>query len=180
MLSRNRETNTDVRYSVAMRVGALVNISFTEHWGLETGLQLSNLLNETKSVTGNLTSVTDKTLSYLGIPLFAVYTPVRAGRFSLYASAGPMFEYGFYSKGVTKSYINGGRYGGQDKFKSSCSDPIWSLNANLGAQYKVSSVGTLFIQPGLSWHMGGKGNNESLYTAKPLLFSLAGGFRFLF
>ena len=180
LLSRNRETNTDVDYSVTMRVGALVNISFTERWGLETGLQLSNLKNVYKSDTGNLTSVTDKTVSYLGIPLYAVYTPVRVGKFSLYASAGPMFEYGFFCKGSTGTYIDGKWHGGRDNFKYYCSDPIWSLNANLGAQYKVSSVGTLFIQPGLSWHLRGEGNNESLYTAQPLLFSLGGGFRFLF
>ena len=179
VLSRNRPTTNEVRHSVAMRVGAMFNLSFSEHWGVETGLQLSNLQTQTKSVTGDMTYVTDKTISYVGVPLLAVYTPFRVGNFAFYASAGPMFEYGFHSFGKEESYIGKERLT-QDKIEGRESDAILSLGLNMGAQWMFWDLGGLFFQPGLSWHIVGEGNTESFYTAHPLSFAFAAGFRFNF
>ncbi|MBR3075734.1 MAG: PorT family protein [Bacteroidales bacterium] len=179
LLSRNKATQTDVNHSVALRVGALMQLSFSEHWGLESGLQLSNLETVTRSVTSNMTASAGKTMSYLGVPLHVVYTPFRLGRFALYASAGPMLEYGFRSVSVDESYIGSERVS-YDKITRRENDFIWSLEANLGAQWNVGGLGGLFIQPGISWHFAGGDNQESFYTAHPLSFALSAGFRFMF
>lgn len=179
LLSRNKLNQTETRYGVALRVGAMFSYSFTQHWGVESGLQLTNLQNQTRSVTGNVTTVTDKTISYLGIPLLIVYTPLRFDRFSLYTSAGPMFEYGFRSFGTAKSYI-GEEQVGRERIGEKESDAIFSVGLNLGAQYMVANFGGLFVQPGLSWHIAGESNAESFYTKHPLAFSVAAGFRFNF
>ena len=179
LLSRNKLNQTETRYGVALRVGAMFSYSFTQHWGVESGLQLTNLQNQTRSVTGNVTTITDKTISYLGIPLLVVYTPLRLDRFSLYTSAGPMFEYGFRSFGTVKSYI-GEEQVGRERIGEKESDAIISVGLNLGAQYMVTNFGGLFVQPGMSWHIAGEGNTESFYTKHPLAFSVAAGFRFNF
>lgn len=179
LLSRNKPSQTDVHHSVAYRVGAMFNLSLTEHWGMESGLQLTNLQTRTKTVTGDMSSIKDRTISYVGIPLLAVYTPLRYKNFSLYASAGPMFEYGFRSFGKLESYIGDQRQT-QDRFTEKESDTIFSLGANLGAQWYVPDMGALFVQPGLSWHIAGEGNTESFYTKHPLSFGITAGFRFLF
>ncbi len=179
LLSRNKPSETQTRHSVALRVGAMFNLSFTEHWGLETGLQLTNLQTQTKSVSGSITAVKDKTVSYLGVPLLAVYTPLRLDRFSLYTSAGPMFEYGFRSFGKDETYMGGERTD-QSPFSEKESDFAFSLGLNLGVQWMVSSAGAIFVQPGLSWHMAGSGNMETFYTEHPLAFGVTAGFRFGF
>lgn len=179
LLSRNKPNQTETNYSVAMRVGAMFNLSFSPHWGIESGLQLTNLQAQTKSVTGNVTNLTDKTISYIGIPLLVVYTPLRLDRFSLYTSAGPMFEYGFRSFGTVESYI-GEEQVGREKIGNKESDAIFSVGLNIGAQWQLADFGGLFVQPGVSWHMAGEGNTESFYTKHPLAFSLAAGFRFTF
>lgn len=179
LLSRNKPNQTETNYSVAMRVGAMFNLSFSPHWGIESGLQLTNLQARTKSVTGNVTTLTDKTISYIGIPLLAVYTPLRLDRFSLYTSAGPMFEYGFRSFGTVDSYI-GDEQVGSEKIGDKESDAIFSVGLNIGAQWQLADFGGLFLQPGVSWHLAGEGNTESFYTKHPLAFSLAAGFRFTF
>jgi len=179
LLSRNKPNQTETNYSVAMRVGAMFNLSFSPHWGIESGLQLTNLQAQTKSVTGNVTTLTDKTISYIGIPLLAVYTPLRLDRFSLYTSAGPMFEYGFRSFGTVDSYI-GDEQVGSEKIGDKESDAIFSVGLNIGVQWQLADFGGLFVQPGVSWHLAGEGNTESFYTKHPLAFSLAAGFRFTF
>ena len=179
ILSRNKPSTTDVSHSVALRVGALFNYSFTEHWGVETGLQLTNLQTRTKTTTGAVTSATDKTISYIGLPLMVVYTPLRFERLSLYTSAGPMFEYGFRSFGKQENYL-GSEKVEETKFTGKESDAVFSLGLNLGAQWMVTDFGGLFLQPGLSWHLVGDGNTETFYTEHPLSFSVSAGFRFLF
>ena len=179
ILSRNKPSSTDVSHSVALRVGALFNYSFSEHWGVETGLQLTNLQTRTKTTTGSVTSATDKTISYIGLPLMVVYTPLRFERLSLYTSAGPMFEYGFRSFGKQENYL-GSEKVEETKFTGKESDAVFSLGLNLGAQWMVTDFGGLFLQPGLSWHLVGDGNTETFYTEHPLSFSVSAGFRFLF
>lgn len=179
ILSRNKPSSTDVSHSVALRVGALFNYSFSEHWGVETGLQLTNLQTRTKTTTGSVTSATDKTISYIGLPLMVVYTPLRFERLSIYTSAGPMFEYGFRSFGKQENYL-GSEKVEETKFTGKESDAVFSLGLNLGAQWMVTDFGGLFLQPGLSWHLVGDGNTETFYTEHPLSFSVSAGFRFLF
>lgn len=179
ILSRNKPSSTDVSHSVALRVGALFNYSFSEHWGVETGLQLTNLQTRTKTTTGSVTSATDKTISYIGLPLMVVYTPLRFERLSLYTSAGPMFEYGFRSFGKQENYL-GSEKVEETKFTGKESDAVFSLGLNLGAQWMVADFGGLFLQPGLSWHLVGDGSTETFYTEHPLSFSVSAGFRFLF
>ncbi len=179
LLSRNKLNQTETRYGVALRVGAMFSYSFSQHWGVESGIQLTNLQNQTKSVTGSVTTLTNKTISYLGVPLLVVYTPLRLDRFSLYTSAGPMFEYGFRSFGIVESYI-GEEQVGRERISERESDAIFSVGLNIGAQYMVADFGGLFIQPGLSWHIAGEGNTDSFYTKHPLAFSVAAGFRFNF
>ena len=179
LMSRNRATDTKVQHSLAFRIGALFNWSFTEHWGVETGIQLSNLQTRTSAVTGNMTSLTGKTISYIGIPLLAVYTPWRGERLAVYASAGPMFEYGFRSFGTQESYIGSDRIT-SDTFTNREQDAIWSLGLNAGVQWQMNRSGGLFLQPGVSWHLAGEGNTESYYTVHPVSFALTAGFRFSF
>ena len=179
LLSRNRETTTDKRYSIAFRLGLMVNVPLSRHWGVETGVQLSQLQNQTKSVTGNMTTVTDGTLAYIGVPVLVVYTPLHLGPFSAYASAGPMFEYGFRNFGKQKSYM-GTDLVSDDSFTDKLQDLIWSAGANVGVQWLFSRHGGLFLQPGISWHFAGGNNAESYYTEHPLAFSVAAGVRWTF
>ena len=179
LLSRNKPSESESHYSVAMRVGAMFNLSFSEHWGIETGLQLTNLQNQTKSVTGSVTTIKDKTIAYVGIPVMAVWTPLRFDRFSLYASAGPMFEYGFRSLNKDETYI-GSELEGAETYNAAESDAIFSVGMNIGAQWMVSEAGALFIQPGVSWHLAGAGNTETFYTQHPFAFGHTAGFRFGF
>ena len=179
LLSRNRETTTDKRYSIAFRVGLMLNVPLSRHWGVETGVQLSQLQNQTKSVTGNMTTVTDGTIAYIGVPVLAVYTPWTWDRVSVYASAGPMFEYGFRNYGKQKSYM-GTDLVSDESFSDKVQDIIWSAGANVGVQWLFTRHGGLFLQPGISWHFAGNNNTESYYTEHPLAFSVAAGVRLTF
>lgn len=178
-LSRNKETETNVYYNMDLRVGLMIDISLTPAWGLESGVQLSRLGKTVSSSAGELSTSTESSVSYIGVPLLAVYTPLRVRSFSLYASAGPTYEYAYSETWKTSSSIGGvsvASDSGTDKIGASA----WSLGINAGAQFRIGGVGALFLQPGLSWHFRSADAPESYYTVHPLAFTLSAGLRFEF
>lgn len=178
-LSRNKETETNVYYNMDLRVGLMIDISLTPAWGLESGAQLSRLGKTVSSSAGELSTSTESSVSYIGVPLLAVYTPLRVRSFSLYASAGPTYEYAYSETWKTSSSIGGvsvASDSGTDKIGASA----WSLGINAGGQFRIGGVGALFLQPGLSWHFRSADAPESYYTVHPLAFTLSAGLRFEF
>ena len=110
----------------------------------------------------------------------AVYTPWSGRHLSVYLSAGPSVEYGFRSSGNIREVIGNLAPVVRNIDKYTPGDFIWSLGANVGAQWAFGNFGALFVQPGVSWHIAGENSPESYYTANPVAFNLSGGFRILF
>ncbi|MBO6170185.1 MAG: outer membrane beta-barrel protein [Bacteroidales bacterium] len=179
LLSRNRSTVTETDYSMLYRVGLLANVKLARHWSIETGVQLSRLKSEVVSKSGTMSTQTSNDQYYLGVPLLAVYTPWEGRNLSVYLSAGPMAEYGIKLSGSVREVI-GGNVNMNNIESSSPGDWIWSLGANAGVQLQLGRLGAIFAQPGVSWHMPGQEVQESYYTANPVAFNLAFGFRLLF
>ena len=180
LLSRNKATENEVRHSMPIRLGVAVNVPFSEHWSVESGLMVSNLLSSTMAISGDMKSVTDRNTVYLGIPLLAVYTPFRGERFSAYVSAGPSFEYSPFGFVTQKSYINSKQVSSERVTAASVKDVTWSLGFTAGVQWQFSRAAGLFLQPGLSWHFAGDGNVETYYTSRPVAFAVAAGIRLSF
>ena len=180
VLSRNKSTITDIKHRLVYRLGLMANVPLSRRWSVETGVQLSRLASDVVSTSGGLTSSTHTDMHYFGIPLMAVYTPWSGRHLSLYVSAGPSVEYGFRSSGNIREVIGelAPKITNIDAFVPG--DFIWSLGANVGAQWEFANFGALFVQPGVSWHIAGENSPESYYTANPVAFNLSGGFRILF
>ena len=178
-LSRNKSTTTDVDHSVAARFGMMVGVSLTPRWGVETGLMLTALDMNSKSQTGSMVSFTKRGTWYAGVPLLAVYTPLRIGRFSLYTSAGPMVEYSFVNNWNTSSYVSG-RLIDETSGSDEGGDLIFSAGVNAGVQWSMGPLGGIFLQPGLSWHFAREDAPDSYYTVHPLALSVSAGLRLQF
>lgn len=178
LLSRNRSTETQTEYSLAYRAGILVNLQLSKHWSVESGLQLSRLAGTVTSSVGSISTQTKNTMLYLGIPVYAVYTPWEGRNLGIYFSAGPMAEYGVLMTGSVRETI--GTVVNTTHDAVFPKDFIFSLGANAGLQLKIGSLAALFVQPGISWHIPSANSPESYYTAQPLAFTLGGGLRVLF
>ncbi|MBQ3941233.1 MAG: PorT family protein [Bacteroidales bacterium] len=180
VLSRNKSTVTDIKHRLVYRVGIMANVPLSRRWSIETGLQLSRLASDVISTSGTMTSSTHTDMHYFGVPLMAVYTPWSGRHLSVYLSAGPSVEYGFRSSGNIREVIGNLAPVVRNIDKYTPGDFIWSLGANVGAQWAFGNFGALFVQPGVSWHIAGENSPESYYTANPVAFNLSGGFRILF
>ena len=176
MLSRNRPSSTEASHRQQLRVSLGVNYEFAPHWSIGSGLTYSILRSDYTTQSGTTETQTARQLHYVGVPLNVQFRVVKWGPLSLYLNAGPMLETAVGVRVTTHSYVSGTMTLDQQE-KLSCKDWRWSLNAGAGAQLQLFKGGSLFVQPGISWHIPNNGDVESFYSARPLAFALDFGFR---
>jgi hypothetical protein len=179
-VNRNKASSTEARHWQNFRAGLLVNYAFSPRWSVETGVEYTSLQARQNTLSGNSNMVADRHFNYLGIPLNVQFRPLEMGQFSLYLSAGPMFEFLVGSRERSQSFANGVLVFEEEPHPLDLSDRRWSLNAGLGLQWQPFRFGALFIQPGVSWHLpGGENAPETFYSTRPVAFDLIFGARFL-
>ena len=176
LVSRNKQTEVQTSHRIDYQVGLMVSYNFTKHLGIESGVELTHLGSVKTSTSGSLSTVTEESFDYLGVPLRLVYTPLQLGRLSGYISAGPEVEWGIThlwrsSDNLDNNYISG----------SDCpGDWVFSGNINAGLQYSPWNSGAFFIQPGVVYRVTGERALESYYTTHPWSFRISAGYRIIF
>ena len=179
MLSRNRESTTTANHRRMPRVSLGVNYGFASRWSIGTGLTYSALRSDYTTLSGTTETQTTRYLHYLGIPLNLQYQLLEWKKLSLYLIGGPMVETAVAARVDTRSYVSGG-LASEQRENPACRDWRWSLNAGTGVQLQLFRYGSLFVQPGFSWHIPKNGGVESAYTARPFSFEMDFGLRWSF
>lgn len=178
MVSRNKTSTLEEEHSQLTRFQFSVHYRFLPHWGTESGLVLSRLQSRFESSSGQSQSITQRQISYLGIPLYLHYQALQSRRLGLYLQAGPMYEITLDTPSTTWNYIAGSEQSSRTD-NTYIRDDIWSFNVNAGVQLRLFRHGAIFVQPGFSWHFAGENNLETYYTTHPAAFSLSLGYRVL-
>ena len=176
MISRNKTTTTETSHSQTARFAFGLKLNFLPRWGMETGLMLSTLNSISTTYSGSNHFVTEKTVEYLGVPLYLHYDAVEWQRLSLYIIAGPMYEFATSMHSVSTSYMNGKSMPSATD-DTLTDDSIWSANAGVGLQLAISDRSALFVQPGFSYHFKGSAGLETFYSAHPASFNITLGYR---
>jgi len=177
---RNKASSTEAKHWQNFRVGLMANYAFTPRWSVETGVQYTSLQARLNTESGNGNVVADRRFNYLGIPLNVQFKPLEFSQFSLYVSAGPMYEFLLDSREKSQTFAGGLLVFEEEPHALELRDHRWSLNAGVGLQWQPFSFGAFFIQPGLSWHIPGREDApETFYSTRPVAFDLVFGARFL-
>lgn len=177
LLSRNRPSSTVATHRQLIRVSLGVNYEFAPRWSVGSGLSYSILRSDYTTVSGTTETRSVRHLHYLGVPLNLQFNLLEWKRLSLYVYAGPMLEAAVGANVKTTSFVSEVMVSQQTE-RLIPKDWRWSLNAGAGAQLQLFRNGSLFVQPGISWHIPGNSSVESFYTAHSLAFSFDFGFRF--
>lgn len=178
MLSRNKASTTDASHSQSAKLALTLKVNLDYRWGIETGIVSSTLKSEFNTVVGNSSTFTERTITYLGIPLFATYNVFEWNRFSLFVNAGPMYEFTTGTDMVSRSYVNG-TLAESKSDHGLYEDRKWSLNASAGLQLRVSDHSALFVQPGVSYHFKDDSALETFYTEHPASYNITFGYRII-
>ncbi len=176
MLSRNKASTTVTSHSQSAKIALGLKVNLLPKWGVETGLVHTTLRSEYATSAGSADSYTERKLDYLGIPLYLHWNALDWGRLHLYACAGPMLEFCSGGTTSTRSTLDGVRMS-DDSGKVSVKDRLWSLGAAAGVQFQITNYGSLFVQPGFSYHFKGNPDVESFYTEHPASLNFTFGYR---
>ena len=179
MMSRNKVSTTDATHSQSARLALGIAIGITERWGVETGIVTSTLTSSFNTEAGSSYGYTNRTMKYLGIPLYARFNALQKGRLGLYLNAGPMYEFCTGINTDNSTYI-GGKLTGHDVDNTKIEDIKWSLNAGGGVQLRVFKHGAIYVLPGVSYHIPSNSPVENFYTEHPLSASVTFGYNFVF
>ena len=178
MLSRNKASTTDASHYQSAKLALTLKVNLDYRWGIETGIVSSTLKSEFNTVAGSTMTISERTITYLGIPLFVSYNLFEWNRLSMYLDVGPMYEFSTGTDLASRSYV-GGALTETSNDRSTYEDSKWSANAGAGLQLRVSDHSALFVQPGVSYHFKDDSALETFYTEHPASYNITFGYRAL-
>lgn len=137
-------------HAFPLQIGARVSLSWSERWSIDSGLTFMHFTSWNAASRQNM--------EFFGIPLYVNYTIGSARNFSFYASAGGQAFKCFAGNSPDKPWL-------------------FSCGLGAGAEYHISPLVSLYVQPGVDWYFH-TGESRHYYTENPFAFSLSVGFRF--
>lgn len=114
-------------------------------------------------------------LHFLGIPVnLRYYAPWSFQKLDIYASAGVMAE-----KCISGQIKTGNPQAPKYSYAGSEDRPfLFSVNAAAGLQYSFAGNFAVFIEPGIGLYLKNGSHLRTIYTERPLTFTVNVGFRF--
>lgn len=174
-----REISTSKRHYQPIRVGLAAAWDFSGRFSLESGLTYSYLVSDLSSGTASDRYDIRQTLHYVGVPLDLNFSIWKASGFDLYLSAGVLAEKCVGGNTATSYFLD-------SKLSEKISEGIsekpwqWSAGASVGVRYDFNKYIGLYAEPGLSYYFDDGSFIESVYSDRPLNFTLSLGLRFSF
>lgn len=173
---RSFESYPDVSYSLPISFGFTVRKDLNRYIGVESGLMYTYLSTTFKRGGTNQSEV-KSSLHYLGIPLNLVVYLWRNERWNIYLSGGGMVEKGLQA--VYSGYLSDNNGTIHKSRKEGIDGLQWSINASIGASYRLYGDWSLYFEPRFS-HYFDCGQPASIRTDKSLGFGLSAGIRYAF
>jgi RNA polymerase sigma-70 factor (ECF subfamily) len=143
---------------------------------IEAGLSYTQMKSKTMTGSADAYVLEQQRLRYLGLPFRLGYKYFGTARFSLYASAGIMFELPIHGTLDVQHF-----YSGDATFrnKSALSVPCqWSTSLGTGAQFNLTPHLGIYLEPSLQYFIPDGSDIQSYRTEHPLQLTLPFGIRF--
>lgn len=167
-----------VRHHQPLRFGLTLNYSLGDRWSLETGIAYTRQKSDITDGNSSNSSwrQTNQQLNYIGIPVNLSYSIWKNRWLNIYASAGVMME----------KMVKGEQTIRQMKYnecQSARSEDVhisplqFSLNAAVGADFRLNRTVSLYAEPGFSYHFENNASVSTLYNDYPLGANLTFGLR---
>jgi len=159
---KNTKTSIVSKHNIPLRLGISLQYQLNNRLALYSGISYTYLKSEISVPLYN--NSYDQKLSYLGIPFGISWQIWSANQISIYLSGGTMIEKCISAK-VTDGKLN--VYPWQ-----------WSVNASVGAEYKIIRQLGIYLEPSLGYYFDDGTSLEHYYKERPLAPSIQFGLRF--
>lgn len=177
--NQGRIADRRIRHRLPVHAGASVAYRINNRVSIEAGIAYSYLSADIHEGSDSYYFAGDQSLHYIGIPVGVRVRAISWKNFDIYVGAG--FEAEKCISGtLKKAYVINGQTR-DDGHESIRVRPLqWSVNAGAGVQYNISPLVGIYAEPGLSYYFDNGSDIETIYSEKPLNFSLNVGLRISF
>jgi len=168
---------SNVKHKMPVSVGVSVRVELNRLWAIESGIFYTMLSSELQSGKETVYYEQEQRLHYIGIPLKFSRTIWKNRHFDVYASVGGAVEK-CASGELKPTYVMG-----QEQHIKKKSDDIriselqWSVDAAVGAQYKLTKELGIFAEPGIAYYFDDGSNVQTIRKEHPTNFRLQFGLR---
>lgn len=172
---QGEHTINDVDHHLPVRVGFAISFPLSDRLSIGTGLSYTYLATDIFSGSHYSYFDSSQTVHFIGVPLSLSYRVFSVGRFDAYAIGGAMVEKAVHGRVHEAYFLNGTEYN-----TSTASTPLpwqFSLTLSAGFQYNISPTLGIFAEPGLQYYLPDNSSLRTIYSDKPLNFSLNLGLR---
>lgn len=165
-------------YYPPLSFGITVGIPLHGRWELQSGLVYTLLIT-----TGNISSSSNTKgtgrieENYLGIPVALSYAILQRPSFSMYILGGGKIDKGVSLVEKTFTYDSNDNLLNQTYYQYSISGFQFSLDAGIGASYRLYRFINWYLEVGGAWYIPGN-QPESSRTEHPINVSIKTGIRF--
>lgn len=136
-------------HSHPLTVGIMINRSFSEIWGIESGLLFTRLKSVSKTeIVNNEFVEYGNELYYIGLPFSVRLNMLHSRRFGMYLSQGAVLEKGVRIRYHMQYYVSEVLKDSEHKSNMVEGVQISSLTA-LGFEYHITETFGIYAQPGL-------------------------------
>ncbi|GEM_PF-6748991 len=176
MGNSNQEASSEVSHQMPISYGLAVQYPLNSKWSLSSGVSYTNLRSNLKAGTETNYWKSRQTLHYIGVPLQVNYKISEQTKLSTYAYAG-----GEVKKVIAASTKTS--YVVQSEPTTYATEKIRerpvqvSLNSGIGLEYRLHKNISLYVEPGIEYHLKDNSGIQTLYKDRPLTFSLRSGLR---
>lgn len=167
----------DVHHHQPIRIGFSLRYTLSKRWSIEGGFSYSHHSTDITETSDNFKSYTDQQLTYIGIPVNANYSVWSTQRWNIYASAGGEIERMVKGKATTHTVVDGVT-NPETEETIKMSRPLFSVNAAMGAELKLTEGISIYTEPGLGYHFRNGEKLSTIYRDNPLNLHLNLGLRF--
>ena len=171
----SEERRTKTKHHQPIKFGVSVRYNINERWSVQTGLTYSHLSSDFAYSSGNTSRSVKQRLHYVGLPVSANYSLYKKKRTNLYVRAGGEVEK--LVKGETTQHIENAVSPNVNSTKVSEKSPVFSVNAAIGGEFRLSKDISVYAEPGVSHHFNNGSNIENIYKEKPTSLNLSVGIR---
>lgn len=170
------DISDNLRHHQPVSLGFSLGLELSKRLSLESGINYTLLYSDYLPEAQNTALELKQSIHYLGVPLNLRFDFLRSEAFGLYLSGGAMAQKAIYGCTDLIHYTRQGERK-ENRIELKEDQFQFSLNASLGAYYSISPGLSLYLQPGISYHLDNGSDIANIYKKRPLNFSLSLGLR---
>ena len=165
-------------HSQPITFGVLIHRSFSENWGIESGLLYTRLKSSSRTnLQNDEYTLYSSELYYVGLPVSIRLNMIHGRRFGMYLSQGAVIEKAIRVRYTTKMFISEALNSTEQGVYMAEGIQVSSLTA-LGFEYRLTGLLSIYAQPGLQVFFLNETQPYNIRSSSAIWPSLQAGLKF--